>query len=222
MPSRRPSTCRASSGSRRLHCSLLAGIVLLISALPSWETSWLWRPAVGLAAIGAAVGLLTVVFPWTMAFVGNWVRRGDHNFRAATTGLASLFGALGHRVAPGAQAGAQPGSRTSCRTSAACSSASPVWSGRARSPPTRRRVSGCCRQPTRWAIVVVGFVAVYLFVGITHPSIHRIYRKRLRRSFGVRRDVGRPLVRAASARPDHVGSTAGERSRADRVLCPPA
>jgi hypothetical protein len=30
---------------------------------------------------------------------------------------------------------------------------------------------------------------VYLFVGITHLSIHRIYRKRLRRSFGVRRDA---------------------------------
>ena len=74
---------------------VLAGILLLVSALPSWGTSWLWRPAVLLAAIGVAIGLLTVVIPWAMAFVGNWLRRGDHDFRAASTGLAALFGALG-------------------------------------------------------------------------------------------------------------------------------
>ena len=33
----------------------LAGILLLVSALPSWGTSWLWRPAVLLAAIGVAI-----------------------------------------------------------------------------------------------------------------------------------------------------------------------
>ncbi len=39
-----------------------------------------------------------------------------------------------------------------------------------------------------WAIVTAAFVAVYAFVGITQVSIHRIYRKRLRRTFGLARD----------------------------------
>ena len=164
----------------------LAGILLLVSALPSWQTSWLWRPAVGLAAIGAAVGLLTVVIPWAMAFVGNWVRRGDHDFRAATTGLAALFGALGvvWRLARKPVL-----SRFSHKLpylgGVLLGIAGLVWAGKVATDAATG--VGLLSTMARWAFVVAAFVAVYLFVGITHPSIHRIYRKRLRRSFGVRR-----------------------------------
>ena len=167
---------------------VLAGILLLVSALPFWETSWMWRPAVGLAAIGAAVGLLTVVFPWAMAFVGSWVRRGDHDFRAATTGLAALFGALGvvWRLARKPVL-----SRFSHKLpylgGVLLAIAGFVWAGKVATDAATG--VGLLSTTTRWAIVVAAFVAVYLFVGITHPSIHRIYRKRLRRSFGVRRDA---------------------------------
>ncbi len=170
---------------------VLAGILLLVSALPSWGTSWLWRPAVLLAAIGVAIGLLTVVIPWAMAFVGNWLRRGDHDLRAASTGLAALFGALGvvWRLA-----------RKPVLTRFAhklpylggllLAIAALVWAGKVATDAATG--VGLLSTPTRWAIVVAAFVGVYLFVGITNLSIHRIYRKRLRRSFGVRRsDDGR-------------------------------
>jgi hypothetical protein len=167
---------------------VLAGILLLVSALPSWETSWLWRPAAGLAAIGAAVGLLTVVFPWAMAFVGNWVRRGGHDFRAATTGLAALFGALGivWRLArkPVLSRFAH---KLPYLGGVLLAIAAVVWAGKVATDAATG--VGLLSTSTRWAIVVAAFVGVYLFVGITDPSIHRIYRKRLRRSFGVRRDV---------------------------------
>ena len=166
----------------------LAGILLLVSALPSWETSWLWRPAAWLAAIGVAVGLLTVVIPWAMAFVGNWLRRGDHDLRAASTGLAALFGALGivWRLARKPVI-----SRFSHKLpylgGLLLAVAALVWAGKVATDAATG--VGLLSTPTRWAIVVVAFVVVYLFVGITHLSIHRIYRKRLRRSFGVRRDA---------------------------------
>ena len=141
----------------------------------------------GLAAIGAAVGLLTVVFPWAMAFVGNWVRRGDHDFRAATTGLAALFGALGvvWRLArkPVLSRFAH---KLPYLGGVLLGVAAFVWAGKVATDAATG--VGLLSTPTRWVIVVAAFVFVYLFVGITHPTIHRIYRKRLRRSFGVRRD----------------------------------
>ena len=167
---------------------VLAGIVLLISALPSWETSWLWRPAVMLAAIGAAVGLLTVVFPWLMAYVDNGVRSRGQSIRAGFTGLASLFGALAivWRLARKPVL-----SRFSHKLpylgGALLALAALVWAGKVATDAATG--VGLLSTPTRWLVVVFGFIAVYLFVGITHPSIHRIYRKRLRRSFGVRRDA---------------------------------
>jgi hypothetical protein len=166
---------------------VLAAVVLLVSALPSWETSWLWRVAAVLAAIGAAVGLLTVVFPWTMAFVGNWVRRGDHTSRAAVTGTAALIGALGAawRVVR------KPVITRFTRKlpylgGLLLGLAGLVWAGKVATDAATG--TGWMSTSTRWAVVLAAFVYVYLFVGITRPSIHPIYRKRLRRSFGLRRD----------------------------------
>ena len=55
--------------------------------------------------------------------------------------------------------------------------------------------SGVFRSPLAWAIVTAAFVAVYAFVGITQFSIHRIYRKRLRRTFGLARDGSGAVTR---------------------------
>ena len=125
---------------------VLAGILLLVSALPSWGTSWLWRPAVLLAAIGVAVGLLTVVIPWAMAFVGNWLRRGDHDFRAASTGLAALFGALGIVWRLARKPVLTPVRPQAAVPRRCCCSPSPASCGPARWPPTRPPASDCCRH----------------------------------------------------------------------------
>jgi hypothetical protein len=58
---------------------------------------------------------------------------------------------------------------------------------------------------------------VYLFVGITNISIHTIYRKRLRRSFGVQRDAGGNLYA-----PDQRDQTAWDQlpaSNPELVVC---
>jgi hypothetical protein len=47
--------------------------------------------------------------------------------------------------------------------------------------------AGLFRSPLAWIGVAAGFVAVYRLVGISGPTIHRIYRKRLRRTFGLGR-----------------------------------
>jgi hypothetical protein len=165
----------------------LAAVMLLISALPSWETSWLWRVAAVLAIIGTGVGLLTIVFPWLMSFVGNWVHRGDHTNRAALTGTAALIGALGTvwRLVrkPVLSRFAQ---KLPYLGGVLLAIAALVWAGKVATDAATG--NGLFATSTRWALVVIAFVAVYLFVGITNLSIHDVYRKRLRRSFGVRRD----------------------------------
>ena len=198
------STCQSASTIRQelwfrpSRCSCSPAIVLLVSALPSWETSWLWRPAALLAAVGTAVGLLTVVFPWAITFVGNWVRSGDHSFRAASTGLAALFGALGivWRLARKPVLG-RFAAKLPYLGGLLLAVAALVWAGKVATDAATG--VGLLSTTTRWLLVVAAFVAVYLFVGITHPSIHRIYRKRLRRSFGVRRGAGGRLYAPTSA-----------------------
>ena len=222
VPSRRPSTCPASSGSRRL--SLLAArrnrvadlrapvVGDIVAVAPG---GWLGRdrrrgrPADGRVPVDD--GLRRQLGPpWRPQ-----LPCGDHR-------VGVVVRCPGHRVAPGAQAGAQPGSRTSCRTSAACSSAVAglVWAGKVATD----------------AATGVGMLSTADEVGDRRRWLHR--RLPVRRHHPpvdpshlpqaaaplVRCPprLGRPLVFAPSARPDHVGSTAGERSGADRVLRPSA
>lgn len=164
-----------------------AGVLLVVSAFPSWTTSRLLRLAAVLAAVGTAVALLTVVFPWAMAGVGNWVRRGGHTNRAAITGAAALFGAIGtvwrlvRRPVLTRLTAKLPYLGGVLLVVAAL-----VWAGKVATDAATG--TGLMSTSMRWGVVVAAFVAVYLFVGITQPSIHRIYRKRLRRSFGLARD----------------------------------
>ena len=95
-----------------------------------------------------------------------------------------------------------------------------VWAGKVATDAATG--VGLLSTPTRWAIVVVAFVAVYLFVGITHLSIHRIYRKRLRRSFGVRRDAEGRLYSPHQRDQITWDQLPETQSGAGRVLRPPA
>ena len=54
---------------------IVAGLaVLVFSALPVAKTSWMWRVAAALVAVGVALEILTVFIPMAMAFVGSWMR----------------------------------------------------------------------------------------------------------------------------------------------------
>ena len=217
-----PSTCRASSGSRRCRCSFSPG---------SCCSSRRCRRG-GPHGCGDRRSML------------GGDRRGGrpaHCRVPVADGLRRQLGAprrpqlpcCHHRSGVAVRrrwpsCGAWPASRcsagspTSCRTSAACSSPSPASSGPARSPPTRPRASDCCRRRRDGSPSSFGFIAVYLFVGITHPSIHRIYRKRLRRSFGVRRDAEGRLYSPHQRDQITWDQLPAERSGARRVLRPPA
>ncbi len=95
-----------------------------------------------------------------------------------------------------------------------------IWAGKVATDAATGE--GLLSTSTRWALVVIAFVAVYLFVGMTNLSIHNIYRQRLRRSFGVRRDAEGRLYSPHRARPDDVGPAAGHDAGAARLLRPRA
>ena len=169
--------------------------------------------------IGVAVGLLTVVFPWLMAFVGNWVRQRRHQ-------PCRLHRSGGAARRPRHRCGG------SCRKpvlsrfaqklpylgGVLLALAALVWAGKVATDAATGE--GLLSTSTRWALVVVAFVAVYLFVGITNLSIHRIYRQRLRRSFGVRRDAEGRLYSPHQRDQSHVGPAAREHARSCSSAAP--
>jgi hypothetical protein len=166
----------------------VAAVVFLSSALPSWRTSRWWRLAVLLVVVGVALELLTVVFPWAMWWVGDWVRRGDRFSRARTAGFATLLAALAvvWRVVR------RPVTTWISRKlpylgGVLLGLVAVAWAGKVAVDAATG--TGLLPSWRSWVALVAGFAVVYLFLGMTQPSIHRIYRKRLRRSFGLGRDA---------------------------------
>ena len=166
---------------------VLAGTLFAVSALPIWRTSFLWRVAVGIAVIGVALELLTVGIPAAMVWVGQWMQGGAGGNRPTVVGATALFGALGvvwrytrKPILNRVQA------RLPKLGGVLLVLAAVVWGGKVATDAAT--VTGLFGNSLTWLGVVAAFVIVYLFVGITQPSIHRLYRKRLRRTFGVVRD----------------------------------
>ena len=164
-----------------------AGALFVVSALPIWKTSWLWRAALVFAAIGVALEVLTVGIPAAMVWVGRWMQGGSGRNRPTVLGASALFGALGavwrytrKPILNRIQA------RLPKLGGVLLVLAAIVWGGKVATDAATR--SGWFANSLTWLAVVAAFVVVYLFVGITQPSIHRLYRKRLRRTFGVLRD----------------------------------
>lgn len=183
----------------RLHVPIelwLPGVVLivcgaacfLISALPLWSTTVLWRVAVVLVALGATLEILTVGIPAAMVFVGNWLRADNSIGRPAIVGGSAIVGAVS-AVWPLARKPVTDRVRSALPKlgGVLLAIAAIVWGGKVATDAATE--SGAFRHVWTWTAITAGFIVVYLFVGITRPSIHHIYRKRLRRSFGMRRDA---------------------------------
>lgn len=166
---------------------MLAGVVVLgISALPSWRLAALWRVAALLVAVGVVLELLLVGLPLAMVVAGSYLNGGTASARAAFVGSAAFLGVAGSvwRLA------SKPVlSRFSSRLpelgGLLLLGVALVWGGKVATDAATG--AGLFRSPVVWVAVALGFVAVYLLVGISGPTIHRIYRKRLRRTFGVAR-----------------------------------
>ncbi len=169
---------------------LVAGVgvlVLGISALPSWRVAAWWRLAALLAVIGLILELFLVVTPVAMVTVGNWMRGGADAARASWVGIAAVAGVAGTiwRFVSKPLAGAVQ-SRLPELGGVLLVLAAVVWGGKVATDAAID--SGIFRSPQAWAAVTAAFILVYAFVGISQVSIHRIYRKRLRRTFGLGRD----------------------------------
>ena len=124
-------------------------------------------------------------------------------------------------LAAGAQADRRPAAVPVAGARWRAAPRSPRSSGAARSRPTRRSAPGCSGRAVVWAIVTAAFVAVYLFVGTTQLSIHRLYRKRLVGRSACARDAEGASSRP-TRRPADVDRPARRRARAGGVLRPAA
>jgi hypothetical protein len=170
---------------------LVAGVgalVLGISALPSWRVAAWWRGAAVLGVVAVVLEVFLVVIPVAMVAVGNWMTGGTDAARASWVGIAAVAGVAGTvwRLVSKPIVGAVQ-SRLPELGGALLALAAVVWGGKVATDAATD--SGVFRSPEVWVGVTVGFVLVYAFVGISQFSIHRIYRKRLRRTFGLARDA---------------------------------
>ncbi len=169
---------------------LVAGvgvIVLGVSALPSWRVATWWRLAAALGAIGLVLEVFLVVIPVAMVAIGNWMSGGADAARASWVGFAAFAGVVGTiwRLVSRPIVGHFQ-SRLPELGGVLLVIAAVVWGGKVATDAALD--SGAFRSPAPWAIVTATFVLVYAFLGISQFSIHRIYRKRLRRTFGLARD----------------------------------
>jgi hypothetical protein len=169
---------------------LVAGagaVVLAVSAMPSWRVATWWRLAAVLGAAGLVLEIFLVVIPVAMVAIGNWMGGGADAARASWVGIAAVAGVVGTiwRLVSKPIVGHFQ-SRLPQLGGVLLALAAVVWGGKVATDAALD--SGTFRSPTVWAIVTAAFVAVYALLGISQVSIHRIYRKRLRRTFGLARD----------------------------------
>jgi hypothetical protein len=164
----------------------LGGVVLGISALPSYRLAAWWKPAAALVAVGVVLEVLLVGLPVAMVLVGGFLSGGTASGRAAFIGSTALLGVAGTvwRLA------SKPVlSRVSARLpelgGLLLLLAAVVWGGKVATDAATG--AGLFRSPITWLAVTAAFILVYRLVGISGPTIHRIYRKRLRRTFGLAR-----------------------------------
>jgi hypothetical protein len=166
---------------------IIAGLaVLVFSALPVAKTSWMWRVAAILVGVGVALEIVTVFIPMAMAFVGSWMRN-DGGQRPTVVGASAILGALGviYRF------GRKPvvdrvRARLPQLGGLLLLLAAVVWGGKISTDAAVG--AGLFHRDRTWLAIVAAFVLAYLFVGTTQLSIHRLYRRRLSNSFGLRRD----------------------------------
>jgi hypothetical protein len=169
---------------------LVAGVGALVlgaSALPSWRVATWWRLAALLGALGLVLLIFLVAVPVAMVAVGNFMWGGAEAARASWIGLAALAGVGGTiwRLVSKPVVG-QLRSRLPELGGVLLAVAAVVWGGKVATDAAIG--TGVFSSPVSWAVVAIAFLVVYALVGITQLSIHRLYRKRLRRTFGLARD----------------------------------
>ncbi|MDP1821082.1 MAG: hypothetical protein Q8K58_14480 [Acidimicrobiales bacterium] len=186
----------------------LALFVLLCSAAPSWRVATLWRISAALVVAAVILEVLLVGAPLLMVTVGRWLTGGTNGLRTSIVGTSALLGAAVTvaRIATRPLIGKLT-SRLPELGGLLLAVVALVWGGKVATDAAVG--AGTFRHQSWWIAVTIGFLAVYLLVGVTQISIHRIYRKRLRRTFGLARNADgqlhsppQPQQRLWTAMPD--------------------
>jgi len=164
-------------------------ISLAISALPTWRLHAVaWRLTVLLLAAGLVLLAFLVVLPLAMVFVGSWMTGGTAAVRPAGVWLAALFG-----VAMAVwRLASRPVIDRFTRLLPQLGGvllvvALGVWGGKVATDAAVG--AGVLAHPAWWLGMTAGFLVVYVAVDTSEISLHRVYRKRLRRTFGLARRV---------------------------------
>jgi hypothetical protein len=165
----------------------LAGVVLMVSATNSWKVANLWKVAAALAAVALVLEAFLVALPVAMVTAGRWLSGGTAGLRASAVGTSAFAGvvlSVWHMVRKPIVGRV---TRQLPRLGGVLLAlVGFIWAGKV---ATDAAVGAGTFRAIGWPIGAgLGFLAVYSFVGVTRLSIHRIYRRRLRRTFGLWRD----------------------------------
>jgi hypothetical protein len=167
--------------------AVVAGLVLMVSAMNSWKVANLWKVAAALMIVSVTLEAFLVVLPVAMVTAGRWLSGGTAGLRASAVGtsaFAGVFAAVWQMVRkPVVGKVARQLPRLGGVLLALVAF---LWAGKVATDAAVG--AGTFRTAGWFAGAAAAFAFVYLFVGITRLSIHRIYRRRLRRTFGLWHD----------------------------------
>ena len=165
---------------------VLAGVVLLVSALPSWKVASLWKVSVALVALAVLLEVVLVAMPVAMVFAGRWLSGGTSSMRATAVGGSAFVAAVAAvwRIARKPVI-SQISTRLPELGGFLLAFVAFVWAGKVATDAATD--AGAFRSTIVWLAVVAACGLVYLVVDTSELSIHRVYRKRLRRTFGLAR-----------------------------------
>lgn len=166
---------------------IAAGVVLLISALPSWKVASLWKVSAALLVLAAVLEGVLVLLPLAMVLAGQWLNGGTASLRATAVGGSAFVAALAAvwRIARKPVI-SQISTRLPELGGFLLAFVAFIWAGKVATDSATD--AGAFRFVVVWLVVIAVFGMVYLFVDTSELSIHRIYRKRLRRTFGLGRN----------------------------------
>ena len=165
----------------------IAGLVLAISSLPLWSVANLWRASAALVGVAAVLELLLVGIPLAMVAIGGWLSDGTAGVRPSAVGGSALVGvaATVWRLVSKPLVG-RISSHLSQLGGVLLVIVALVWGGKVATDAAVG--AGAFREQWHWLAAMVFFGLIYVGSDLTQISIHRVYRKRLRRTFGLKLD----------------------------------
>ena len=164
----------------------IAVVVMVISAMPWWKVASLWKVASVIAAVGVVLEVVLVGIPYAMVRVGSWLAGGK-------TGVARPAAAVGGLTFTSVLLLCWNLVRAPLESKLKANAPklgglllvflALIWGGKVATDAATS--TGLFRSVHLWVALSVAFFIVYFAVGTTELSIHRVYRKRLRRTFGL-------------------------------------